>query len=206
MISGKEIRWFTERENTHILEWFKTYNQEFDGKKTRTDFYLSQNLSESISIKLREGDLEIKKRNGKGKLTTLSKNCVGYVELWEKWDFNSRKNEDYKNITSNKDGQWIPIEKERLSVKFKNDAGKWKEVDSDKTISSGCQVEYTKVNCRGQVWYSFLLEWFGQEFLQLPDGYIEQLTGNSIFDPGNSYGYPAFLIRFDQLPKGVSDS
>jgi hypothetical protein len=200
MISSKEIRWFTQQKSDAITNWFSKHNENFNGEDMRTDYYLPQYKNETLSIKLREGNLEIKQRKGTPEIAIFSSNSKGYFESWVKWSFQVISNDPLiSEIVDEKRYNWIAIEKERLSLKLTTDeSGHLSEAHKDDEIPFGCVVDYTRVICMGQEWYSYGMEWFGNTIIDVDDDYIDTIIGDTNLNAEDSYGFARFLSEINQ--------
>lgn len=62
-----------------------------------------------------------------------------------------------------------------------------------KRVFLGCQIEYTKVEVNGKIWYSFAVEWFGDKQIPLDDKYLDSILDVTELNVGDSMGYGEFL-------------
>jgi hypothetical protein len=195
MYRSKEIRWFTRREAKRITQWFAGQGLTFTSVEARTDFYLPLPDRDDMSIKLREGNIEIKQRTGAPEKGSLTDNVAGYFENWVKWSFTSDKEDGLSNaIIHEKKFGWKEVYKERIGVKLTNaENGEAKIVNLNQIISSGCQVEYTRIIIEDEEWFTFALEWFGDEKIEIDPTFLESILGDSPFDQQDSKGYNQFL-------------
>ncbi len=195
MFKSREIRWFKVTEDQQITKWFEQHGETFQGTKPRTDFYLPLDKKD-VSLKLREGKIEIKHRVGKldeGQLTPTTK---GIFENWIKWSFNADEADKLtKDIIHNKKYDWVEITKTRIGVKVAEDPTGILEIHPIKAfIDNGCQIEYTLLEMHGKTFYSFALEWFGNQELSLPQNFINEILGSTQFTIEDSMGYGEFII------------
>src|SRR5688572_14115741 len=103
MYKSKEIRWFIKKKNEGILRWFSDQGKVFSKAHSRTDFYLPIPGKANISVKLREGNVEIKQRQSEQEKYHLTKSAVGYLEDWVKWSFDIADNDALaRNIVNDK--------------------------------------------------------------------------------------------------------
>jgi hypothetical protein len=200
MASSKEIRWFTRTENKNITKWFAKHNMSFASIKPRVDFYLDTE-KRNMGIKLREGNLEIKEKIGKGKEEKLSSNIEGVYEDWDKWSFKlSEKDELSKSILNDSSSNWIEVSKERIGIKLtRNHHNVNILMDIKEIVDYGCQIEYTKLVINDSEYFTFCFEWFGKKTIGLEQSLLKQITGNSSLDIQDSYGYPEFLGRINSF-------
>lgn len=196
MFKSKEIRWFSDSPEKAILDWFASQGQTFDNTAPRTDYYLPLD-KEDVTVKLREGNIEIKHRIGermKGGLTTLAE---GYLENWIKWSFNADKADKLsQQITQANQYDWVETIKTRIGVKITADSnGDLQILPIKSFVDYGCQIEYTLLQINGKTIYTFALEWFGDEEQQLPKELIQVILGPTNLGFEDSMGYGKFMLN-----------
>ena len=196
MVASKEIRWFFDHENKQISDWFASKNCKFETTKPRTDYYKKLH-QDNLSIKLREGNVEVKERIGKGVRKQIGKLANGYFENWAKWSFNVNTDDaESKNIIFNHDQEWIDVLKSRIGLKVILDQnGNYQFLPISDRVDYGCQIEYTRIQTKGKIVYTFGLEWFGDIFIEIEPILIDAIIGNSILGHLESFGYSEFLNR-----------
>ena len=205
MFKSKEIRWFNKGINNSIINWFSKQGLSFEIINPRTDYYLVAIDKDDIAPKLREGNVEIKHRIGKSKKHQLLPNVVGYFEQWIKWSFkldgNDPLSEKIINLNQN-DTEWMKVEKQRMGLKLVKGKNGIIEIHNIKDfVNSGCQIEYTQIIVMNQKWYSFNLEWFREDFLNISPSFYNEVFGGSILKLEDSMGYGKFLKK---LANGMS--
>jgi hypothetical protein len=202
MCRSKEIRWFTQGENKRISSWFAKQELDFTTIIPRRDHYLVALDNEHTIPKLREGRVEIKHRVGTPRIHQLTPNAVGYFEEFVKWSFQLDARDALAEdiIDANKYAtEWVEVDKERMGLKLaKGDKGKLEIHDIKECIDSGCQIEYTRIRVKNQTWYSFNLEWFGDDFLNLDSSIISEIVGASVLRLEDSMSYGGFLKRVNR--------
>jgi len=194
MYKSKEIRWFKQRPDKAILDWFVQHGQTFDNTDSRTDYYLPLQ-KEDIAIKLRESNIEIKQRIGEPVKGSLNPDAHGRFENWIKWSFHADKADQLsREIVSGNSHDWIEVAKTRLGIKIIEDSNSNLQiVPVKKQADYGCQVEYTLLQIGGKTAYTFALEWFGDSELQLPDKLINEILGSTLLHAEYSMGYGEYL-------------
>lgn len=203
MYKSKEIRWFFKENNETITKWFSDKEKLLSKTKPRIDFYLPLPGKEDLSVKLREGNVEIKQRHGEPMLHHLTKNATGYLEDWVKWSFNVEdkdnvegKDKEASGIIKDKNTNWIEVYKERIGIKLtKNPDGTENIVDIIERVPFGCQVEYTRILIDKKEWFTFGLEWFGDTHLDPEKEFIEWIIGETKLEEKDSLGYNEFINR-----------
>ena len=196
MYKSKEIRWFKDSSDKAILNWFALHGLTFENTESRTDYYLPLG-KDDITVKLREGNIEIKHRIGertKGKLTPTAE---GVFEHWVKWSFNADKTDKLsQQMTHVNPFNWIKTIKTRIVVKVTKDDNDRLQILPIKTfVDFGCQVEYTLLKIDGKAVYTFALEWFGEMEVQMPNELRTEILGPTPLNVEDSMGYGEYLIK-----------
>lgn len=194
MYKSKEIRWFKDSIDKVILDWFAAHGQTFENTESRTDYYLPLNKND-ITVKLREGNIEIKHMIGNSQEETLKPNCTGLFENWIKWSFNAdRADKLSQEIVSHNFHEWIETIKTRIGVKVTEDSNGRIQILPIKTfIDFGSQIEYTLLKINEKTSYTFALEWFGEKEFQIPEELIQEILGPTQLNLKDSKGYGNFL-------------
>jgi hypothetical protein len=199
MYKSTEIRWFTQEENKTISRWFTKQGMSFNTTQARRDYYLTALDHDDIAPKIREGKIEIKHRIGTPKIHQFSSKTKGYLEEYIKWSFALDINDGLSEeiVKGNKHtSEWLEVYKERMGVKLaKGNKGTLEIYDIHEAINNGCQIEYTQIRVKGKTWYSFNLEWFGNEFLIIDSNFVAEILGDSLLKPEDSMGYGMFLKK-----------
>lgn len=197
MFKSREIRWFTQTEDSAISKWFARNGQTFANTESRTDFYLPLPGKEDIGIKLREGNIEIKQRINQPEKGKISASAEGYFEDYIKWSFSTADEDELsREIIQKNRYEWLKVRKERMGFKLQEtEEAKTSMVNISEYIPYGCQVEYTRISLNKKTWYSFGLEWFGPKIIKVEPGFIEEILGNSLFKPKESMGYAELLNK-----------
>jgi hypothetical protein len=112
----------------------------------------------SVGIKLREGKLEVKRRDIDFGFAPLGSRVTGRLALWRKWSFTVAGSDR----TGAPDDDWISIEKKRRLRKYAiNGITGLTAADPDTFPEHGCSVELTEMKVRNVEWWSVGLEAFG---------------------------------------------
>ena len=199
MYKSKEIRWFSLTHHQKISDWFLNYNQHFSITKPRIDFYLPMPDHHDMSIKLREGNVEVKQRTGDPKLQQLTNQATGYNENWVKWAFNIKEEDTLaKAIISENTYSWIEVYKERLGIKFTaTEKGDIIIKDiRDMSLPFGCQIEYTRLRIHNKEWFTFGVEWFGEKSIEPGTNIFSEILGDTNLTKEESYSYAQFLSKY----------
>ena len=162
----------------------------------RTDFYLQLDNDDSLGIKLREGRIEVKQREGVGTLVHLGQQAAGLVESWRKWSFNLAEAEE--RVTE----QWLGVWKARRWCLFDMGGnGRITPADTTTSLEQGCACELTEVRLThsSERWWSLGFEAFGgtavdrRERLLLVAKWFLGRVDAPILAVDQSYSYPRWL-------------
>jgi hypothetical protein len=196
---SRELRWFWREEVSELEKWFNLNGCFFDDQKERHDFYLDIPAN-SISYKIREGKTEIKMQVEGSSLPFSFGEHRGIAQSWTKWGIKLKKNlTEPDQIYDDSKTRFIELIKKRLLVKFEvhSDGEISKAEDNDYPVE-GCQVELTKLEIKGESWFSFAFEAFGSE--ELINRNFELVTRKTLNQIRNvalkekdSFSYPVFL-------------
>lgn len=191
-----------ENPDEAISDWFAGIGQSFENKASRTDWYLPLD-KQDVTVKLREGNIEIKHRSANPEKGSLTSGAVGMFENWIKWSFNADKTDRLsQEIISNNPYQWTETIKTRTGVKVTGDAtGNLLTVPIEQRVEYGCQIEYTLLKVWGGIFYTFALEWFGNKEFKLPEELIKEILGTARLRLEDSMGYGEFLNKIESAPK-----
>lgn len=202
MYKSKEIRWFSNSEDEAISKWFEENGFSFENANARTDYYLPLKDQDDTGIKLREGNIEIKQLISRSEKEKLVKSVKGYFENYIKWSFTSAEDDPlFREIIEEEKYHWLGVRKERIGFKLKeNQNGSIIRVKMDEYLEYGCQVEYTRLKIKNELWYTLGLEWFGDKELKFDFSLLNKIFGNQRLKGKNSMGYAKFLNRF-QFPE-----
>ncbi|TRO63274.1 hypothetical protein [Christiangramia sabulilitoris] len=195
MFRSKEIRWFSHNEMKFVEAWFEKNGYLFENTEARTDYYLPLREKEDLGIKLRENNIEIKHRKSRSEVVDLTSTVQGYYENYVKWSFSSAEGDILVHeITTEDKYDWLAVRKERIGFKLTDDEdGKIIRVSLDNFPDYGCQIEYTRVLVKDELWYTFALEWFGARELKFDTTIIKRILGEEQLMSEDSKGYAEFL-------------
>lgn len=195
-----EVRWFFDgRVPSQVHDWFVTTTGATEVPEIRTDRYLLLPGTTSIGLKLRQHRFEIKIRSFNYGPVKFSEGTTGRVERWGKWSFNLDQNGDAIQEVINKDLGWLDVRKERLLGRYVIER---ETVVSPLKIgeqtSSGCQVELTELELKGQKWWTFAFESFGERFILLHNlvhssRKVLKTVNPFLLIDDQSFGYPQWI-------------
>ena len=198
MYASTEIRWFFEKENDQIIDWFARKGISYQSIRKRTDHYLRYG-QEDIGIKLREGRVEVKCRTSVPEERAVGSRADGYLESWTKWSFGITRQDPWAekiiNLQIGKN-EWITVDKWRLGVKRTYDEkGALIFRNISDNVPSACQIEFTRLLVNGSTYFTFGIEWYGETFVPLGAPALDGILGDSVFSHDQSMGYAAFLMK-----------
>jgi hypothetical protein len=167
-IPSFEIRWFFKVAPPALTQWFGQKVKDFQFTSaipSRVDFYLPLPASKGMSVKLREGNIEIKQliKNFGRRQFGIPK-IEGKKEHWVKWSFDLNDVDSLaQEIIKTKKYNWLEVPKERFGFKYHFQGRKKAvQVGIKDRIPEGCQVEFTRILVKGKEYYSFGLEAFSE--------------------------------------------
>ncbi|MBV8252660.1 MAG: hypothetical protein JO154_08635 [Chitinophaga sp.] len=191
---SQELRWFFTSPDTGIQHWFASHGRNLKDAPPRTDIYFYLPENNHRSIKLREGNMELKRRASSPKAVQISRTNAGLLESWEKLIGKQIPDKILNGIDNSSSYFRVRMLKQRIVVKVvrKEDAT-YELYDLLAHTTYGCQLEYTKLEVEGQTWYTFAAEWYGDAN---PADYAEFLSNmlqHSHLPLTHSMAYPAFI-------------
>ncbi|MBX2926684.1 MAG: hypothetical protein KF852_02510 [Saprospiraceae bacterium] len=213
MFASCEVRWFFPQPPELLRAWFGRRGRSFqaDGSPLRCDFYLRPAPRRTdLSIKLREGSIEIKERTRNYGIRQFGAHISGRMEQWRKWSFRlaaTREGgtEEVLHITRQygDSGEWIPVWKERLLLLLEiQEEGRVVLSDAPPfALKEGCGIELTRVQIPGEIWYTFGTEAFSaagrtrHNLLLAMDTLIAEMPDLHL-SVQESMSYPTFLGRY----------
>ncbi len=198
MFKSREVRWFFKDRNEGIAKWFQSHQVDFNWVEPRTDYYHLPTLNKAQGIKIREEKLEIKHRISEPYTSNLFKDQQVSFEDWIKWSFELRDNDaESKAILEDREHQdWLAVHKHRMAVNVGEvQNGDQRIFGLDIAIPRGCQLEYTKLEVGGELYYSFGLEWFGEPWIDVSQKFLKEIFGSTNLLKQKVQSYPAFLLN-----------
>ncbi len=206
MVTSLEMRWFYRgTPTTEVEQWFY---EDFPGEPpltpdNREDVYLiTTPMSEYLNIKLREGRLEVKWRSWELGVLSFDSRYAGNVENWVKW---MCEDPSVNSITLERvvgEKQWLAIAKSRYQRLYKIPNSKSLTlVPITQPKEASCAVELTKLNIRGNNWWSLAFEAFGEQAtlrdtLQPAAELVFKTYRGPQLQPQDSFAYPKWISIF----------
>jgi hypothetical protein len=204
--STMEVRWFLRGPiPREILAWFEKHGEQPAQPATRIDHYLRLSHIDSLGVKLREGNIEVKQRQRQLGTVRFHEHVRGMVEHWRKWSFALA-------ATSLRDlllppSAWLPVYKARRLHRYQvGDDGTLSSISPKVYPEQGCDLEVTQVRLHNQAWWTIGFEAFGGEDalrgnLCLVAEQILEATPPPALPTHDSYAYPRWLQIADPLPE-----
>ena len=200
MRATAEVRWFYEGTIPAGVEaWFQRFERELYAQPPRTDSYLYP-TDAALNVKVREGRLEIKRRDTQGTATVFNPRVEGYVERWRKWGFVLASGEAGKVFDAT-DTLRIDVRKTRWMHSYRFDeTGRIRPASVAEVSPSGCEVELAHIEAAGQGWWSLCFEAYGDEtsladLLLRTAQYMFAHGDPPALDLGHSVGYAGWLLK-----------
>ena len=203
MFPTAEVRWFWQGEVPNAaLTWLTAQPGDAPSKDTRTDHYLLVNATDTLGVKLREGNIELKQRMEPPRIESLADRAQGLVELWTKWSFDlARERSVLHQLTDSP--TWIGIKKTRWLKAYRvTDQGNVEPLPKDEDPTQLCTVEITRVTALPETqrdpWWTLGLEASGNE-TRLIQTLIRTAAGlldasfPAAMTTENSHSYPQWL-------------
>lgn len=184
MLTSIELRWFCRGTlPAEVQDWFNSeaLGEAPEAPEEREDFYLLLPECETLGIKLRQERLEIKWRKAELGVLRFGDNVEGKAEKWVKWICEDKTLESLVTVDVESKANWVGVVKVRSLRKYPN-----------------CSFEITRLTIKGDAWWSFALEAYGEEAnlmdnLQSAANLVFQTYAGSNFQVQDSFAYPKWL-------------
>lgn len=192
----REIRWFFKDPLPVIGSWFDQLPSRQVFSEERSDMYLLPIKRSDLGIKIRAGSLEIKSRPASPQPGRIAPGIEGYFESWIKHGFELNADTAGRRSNTPESPDWLEVSKKRSAtlIRVSNDGLHFHTLTG--TNPGDVQMEYTTVNVKGALWYTFALEWPAQNELLIPETFFRDCLGGSELKRDQSMGYPEFLLRY----------
>jgi hypothetical protein len=201
-----EVRWFYQGTMPPaFLAWFQGFGHAPEEEPTRVDYYLRLVGTDSLSIKVREGRVEVKQRYEGCSIVQFHQRVAGRVGLWRKWSFGLVEAVSQDPHPETVGPQWVSVEKKRTLRRYRLDGKRVVAAAPGEVPDQGGDLELTRVRVGREEWWSVGLEAYGAEpvlesTLLLVAEYVMAPTQPPSLAAGNSYGYPEWLLHLEQEP------
>jgi hypothetical protein len=192
-----EVRWFFEGALPDaVRRWFEALEDAAAiDQPARTDLYV-QPTGPAMNVKVREGRLEVKRREAVGPRQPLADGVQARLETWRKWGFPLQPGAAQEAAD---DAHWIAVRKRRWLRNYQRSETGVALVGETETPEAACQVEISEIGARGETGWSLCFEAFGAtDRLEsvLRATAVHVLSGDVPFTlaPEQAQGYPAWLM------------
>lgn len=153
-----EARWFGTPPLPHALqEWFENVGTVATTKQT--DLYLPAE-DPALNLKLRDHQLQVKRRLAGPLRTRFGSQAVGRCEQWGKWSFNL-ENEQPSLWDQDPTDLWVPVEKTRREISISPEHQSSLSPDLPTAPSATIEAELTQVETNDDASWTFCLEAVG---------------------------------------------
>jgi hypothetical protein len=211
MFPSMEVRWFyQDTVPAEVAEWFHSGTGQAEEQSPRVDYYLDLQEMDGLGIKLREGRLEVKRRQRRHGIQRFCEQATGAVEHWRKWSFELSMGEGELSDSLWPVSSWVAVQKERHLRKYRvGDDDCLVPVPAEAYPERGCSVELSTLCVEGQDWWSLCFEAFGYEsslrqtLLLVVEEVLACERMPFSLDAKASYGYPRWLASLSRPPQSV---
>ena len=211
MFPSMEVRWFYQGTvPAEVAEWFQSGTGRAEAQAPRVDYYLDLQEMDGLGIKLREGKVEVKRRQRQYGIRCFCEQAAGLVEHWRKWSFELSMGEGALSDSLRPASSWMAVRKERQLRKYRvEEDDHLVPVPAEAYPERGCSVELSSLCVEGQDWWSLCFEAFGDESslrqtLLLVVEEVLACEGVPFpLDANASYGYPRWLVALRRPPQSV---
>ena len=200
MYFSGEARWFFHGAASGAADNWLAFDEPEEVQDQRTDRYLVLPGCETVGIKIREGNFEIKAQASPSRPVTYTDAVAGFCNTWVKW---SRSADDFSGITDRPrdDERWVFVRKQRRVKLFSLESGEPEEVPyGGRRLAAGCQVERTDIEVLSGAdrWWSFSFEAFGEPAellrnLELTVRHVANRNAAISLREDDSMSYPEWL-------------
>jgi len=214
MYHSAEIRWFLEGRLPGDMQlWFETGGWA-KSERERTDQYLFLPGCMTTSVKLRDGQFEVKALTQPPCFVTYHHGINGLKDAWVKWSSARIDNDTCNRLSGRAEDCWISVNKLRRLRLFSLESKEPVEVAPGRDrLSGGCQVELTAIEAWSRTqdrssaspWWSLSFEAFGDE-KAMQDG-LDLVIDHFFIEPPpvslsreHSLSYPVWLQQLKVWP------
>jgi hypothetical protein len=200
MYSTVETRWFGRGEvPAAVLAWFNACPGNVELQPVRQDHYLRLDEDDGLSVKVRDGGLEIKQRRCRYGLVPLTQSVFGLVEGWTKWRFPLEDPKSLPLDSASGVSAWLAVNKERQLRRYQLIANQdIQPTVPEETISAGCELEFAVLRAGGDLWWTVAFEAFGESagnharLLKVASTLLDRLAPH-LLPSSESYSYSHLL-------------
>ena len=201
-----EVRWFYPGPRPgRIVEALQARSCLPARLPVRQDHYLLLGGEPALGIKLREGNVEVKRRLEAPRQVEVGPGAVGWVARWRKWRFPLAQGDAPGAVPLGQllvpASAWIAVEKERRLQRYRlGGDSQAVSVPLEAPAETGCEFELSRVWARGEEWWSVCFEAFGPgpRLEQALLAVVAKVLGTGwpeALEVEQSWSYPAWLQR-----------
>ncbi len=200
MLTTAEIRWFLRGSlSEEVSRWFESVCTTAITYPPRVDLYLALPETDTVGVKLREGLLEVKRKDGELGLLDLHPSVAGHGNTWTKWSFPASMEEGHLGDLAPSAPGWLAVTKtRRLSFLTISPDGVVEFATEEPGYGRACWVELTAVRLDNDQWWSLGFEAVGpkeclEDDLQRGAQHLFGLSDPPTLTAQTSFAYPRFL-------------
>ncbi len=211
MFPSMEVRWFYQGTvPAEVAQWFHSGTSQVEEQPPRVDYYLCLQEMDGLGIKLREGRLEVKRRQRQHGILRFCAQAAGLMEHWRKWGFELPKAAGKLSDSLRLSSFWLSVRKERQLRKYRvAEDDRLAPVPAEEYPERGCSVELSILRVKEQDWWSLCFEAFGDEsslretLLLVVEQVLACERVPFPLDARASYGYPRWLASLSRPSRSV---
>lgn len=195
-----EVRWFYDGPPPNaVVDWFMGFDPETQPE--REDLYLISD-DPSLNVKLREGNIQLKRRSGDRSVIAFHEQVEGYRESWQKWSF--PLSDEAPNLwADDPSGLWLPVEKSRYQREYGPDEQRRLLATRDEEQPATALIELTAIAFGSHEAWTICMEAEGDAetlpgTLRQMGRYIFEQATPPILIPSRSFGYVRWLEHVHQ--------
>ncbi len=202
MLTTLELRWFCPGAlPAPVTQWFEQLDPEAGAiaPEAREDQYLLAPGCDYLGIKLRQGRLEVKWRQGETAPNPFGSQAEGRVELWRKWICADPDTELQLPLASSGARNWMGVAKARSQRRYQVGPHEALVLVPEGSVpESTCAVELTQLQIQDQTWWSLGFEAAGpmpelsNQLRTVANRLLQNYPGTEL-QSQNSYAYPHWL-------------
>ena len=197
-----EVRWFGRAAVPADVErWFLDAELPPEREARRVDHYLVALPGDALGVKVRQGRLEPKVRAAEAGLVRWHDRLAGRVEAWRKWSLRLAEGDAALAAIEAGAADWLGVAKERRARHYAVTAEQpARPTPMAARPGRGCTLELTRLEVRGQRWWTLAFEAFGADVAGAGDLdlVVAHVVDRAAAPPPDlsatvSCGYPAWL-------------
>jgi hypothetical protein len=200
MLTTAEIRWFLRGAlPAEVSRWFEGVCSTATRSPPRVDLYLILPETDAVGVKLREGMLEVKRKDSELGLLQLHPRVSGIGNTWTKWSFPASMHDGHLGDLAPNAPGWLAVTKiRRMAPLSISPDGAISPASQEPAYGRVCWVELTEVRLDSEEWWSLGFEAVGPkehlgEDVQRGARHFFGLSEPPALPAQDSFAYPRFL-------------